>query len=37
VSGNVTTYTAGLGTSNGEFADVGTWTSYPPAFSGWKG
>jgi hypothetical protein len=36
VSGKVTTYTAGLGTSNGEFADVGTWTSYPPAFSGWK-
>jgi hypothetical protein len=37
VSGKVTTYTAGLGTSNGEFADVGTWTSYPPTFSGWKG
>jgi hypothetical protein len=37
VNGKVTTYTAGLGTSNGEFADVGTWTSDSPAFSGWKG
>lgn len=37
VSGQVTTYTAGLGTSNGEYADVGTWTSGTPTFSGWKG
>lgn len=37
VSGQITTYTAGLGTSNGEYADVGTWPSGTPAFSGWKG
>jgi hypothetical protein len=36
VSGKVTTYTAGLGTSNGIFVDAGTWTSDSPAFSGWK-
>jgi alpha-galactosidase len=37
VSGQITTYTAGLGTSNGEYADVGTWASGTPTFSGWKG
>jgi hypothetical protein len=37
MSGQVTTYTAGLGTSNGEYADVGTWPSGTPTFSGWKG
>jgi hypothetical protein len=36
VSGSVTTYTAGLGTSEFPRTDIGTWTSYPPTFSGWK-
>jgi hypothetical protein len=37
VAGKVTTYTVGLGTNSGVYIDTGTWTSYPPAFSGWKG
>jgi hypothetical protein len=32
-----TTYTFGLGTNISVYGDTGTWTSYPPAFSGWKG
>jgi hypothetical protein len=32
-----TTYTFGLGTNISVYGDTGTWTSYPPSFSGWKG
>lgn len=31
-----TTLTFGLGTDNQVYENVGTWTSYPPAFGGWK-
>jgi hypothetical protein len=37
VAGKVTTYTVGLGTNSGVYIDSGTWTSYPPTFSGWAG
>jgi hypothetical protein len=30
-----TTYTFGLGTDNQVYRNIGTWTSYPPTFSGW--
>lgn len=36
-SGTATTYTFGLGTNISPFGDTGTWASYPPPFSGWKG
>ena len=36
VSGKVTTYTLGLGTDGQVYGDIGTWTPYPPAFSGWS-
>ncbi|HWG14616.1 MAG TPA: hypothetical protein VG268_15185 [Streptosporangiaceae bacterium] len=37
VSGAATTYTVGLGTDSGVYIGTGTWASYPPTFSGWKG
>lgn len=35
VGAGSTTYTFGLGTDNQVYRNIGTWTSYPPTFSGW--
>ena len=35
VAGKATTYTFGLGTNNQVYEKIGTWATYPPAFSGW--
>jgi hypothetical protein len=37
VNGKATTYTFALGTNSAIYGNTGTWTSYPPALSGWKG
>ena len=37
VNGKVTTYTFGLGTNSAIYGNTGTWSSYPPSLSGWKG
>jgi hypothetical protein len=34
-AGKPTTYTFGLGTDNQVYEKIGTWATYPPAFSGW--
>ena len=37
VNGKVTTYTFGLGTNSAIYGNIGTWSSYPPSLSGWRG
>jgi hypothetical protein len=35
VAAGSTTYTFGLGTDSQVYRNIGTWTAYPPTFSGW--